>query len=123
MTSPRDQLLEWLTPVIPEDWKLVGFERALDVLSQTTVQLKQSDIEKLAAAPVGVWSLSFTITLIDPHTDFSLAEPALDDDVLLLFKILDRLPSVNPTKATKVLAGQNLAYDITVSVITQRDRS
>ena len=45
MTTPRDQFLEWVTPVIPEDWKLVGYERNLDVLDQTTVQLKQSELQ------------------------------------------------------------------------------
>lgn len=122
--TTRDQLVEWLTAALPAGWKLINSERNFDVLVQTAVIIKQDTIAKLPQAPRGAWTVSYTLTIADPHKKFEDAEIALDEDVLELFEILDLMDNVYPSTAKKVVVNDSyLGYDVTVAVITQRKTS
>lgn len=124
--SVREDLVSMLTPVLPDGWRLVPYQRNIDVIKNVTVMLKQLSIAKLPEAPKGTWSVGFVLTIVDPHDNPVTAEAALDDNVITFFDILDALKGVNPTEATKVKFSEtktNLAYDITATITTKRNPS
>lgn len=86
-----------------------------------TVVLKHSQMERLAEAPQGSLRNTVVLTVVDPHEDQTAAENALDDSVLELVTAIDTLPKINWTNAEKVLVDPYLGWDITLTVITEKE--
>jgi hypothetical protein len=117
--SVRDLLVEALT--FPAGWAVIPEQRIPGTLSQTTVILKHSRIEKLDEAPIGHLRNTVTLTVVDPHTDQSLAENELDDAVLALITSLDGHPWINWSLAEKVaVRDPYIGWDVTLTVVTQK---
>lgn len=118
--SVRSQLEAMLKPLLPKRWKLIPYQDNLDEISAVTVMFKLLKMENFKSAPLGAYNYTFSITIIEPGSDMSKVEAALDDHVEELWKLLDvhpQMQSVYPQEAVKVLYGAtNLAYDITTDV-------
>lgn len=119
----RNDLVQLLTPLLPNTWKIVPTNQNLDVLSQTVVQLKQQSMRPLPAAPTARLEVTYVATVISRHTDIVRAERDLDESVLKFIIALDQLQDVLWSDATKVMANddKNLAYDITLTIHAKKD--
>ncbi|SEM73404.1 hypothetical protein [Cryobacterium luteum] len=118
--APRHVLAELLKPLLPLAWRIVPYQVTLDSPATVVVMLKQTRIERTAAAPQGAHDIGFTVTISSPHDDFEKAEDALDDQVNTLIHALDGL-GIAWTTAEKVLDGTRLAYDITLTLISKKE--
>lgn len=109
---PRDALVALIAEEFP-DWRVVPVERATDDLDRPMVMIKQRTIAVLPASPISHYVVGFYVTLVDEHRDPTLAEPALDANVLALWSVLQATKNINPKQATKVsFDPQHMAYDI-----------
>ena len=117
----REYLDETLPPLLPEGWKWVDSERAVDVTETTTVQWKQRRIAPLPEAPLAHLGVDGILTVSSPHADIEKAEDALDDAVLELVGALQSVPGIRFTEANKAAVDdQHLGYDLSITVITQK---
>lgn len=121
MSAVRDAVVASVTALLPAGARLVPVQRNLDVIDCVTLMLKLSKIEYLKGAPLGGWTITYTLTVIHPATDPAVADEALDDIVIDLFEGLQSANSMWPTEATKVLWDQSrMAYDITLMQNTKK---
>ena len=119
--TARAQLAAAIAPLLPTDWQLIPYQDSLDTLSSVVVMLKLENIEKGPTAPIGSYLTNFTVTIADPSTDPEKAEDRLDGDVISLLAALDAINFTLWRTATKVMFNNNnLAYDIAVSVVTNK---
>ncbi|MDJ0336436.1 hypothetical protein QMG83_14510 [Salinibacterium sp. G-O1] len=122
MGTLREQLADQLRPLLPAAWKLVDVERNVDATNTPVVQLKLGDIAKTDAAPQGMFTSTWTITIISPHQDITKAEYQLDDDVIDLLFALDTIPGVQWSAAKKVAVDETrLGWDITTEMHVQKE--
>lgn len=116
--SARQQLIDILTPIVPDSWALIPYEDDVDEVATLTLMVRQRGFTKPPAAPVsGKYLTSYILTLIAPGTDFKGAEDDLDDAVATLLIALDGVNKTWWEKADKVIAVNRLAYDITLNLI------
>lgn len=118
MTTPRQQLVDAITPLLPTTWKLIPYQRNVDTVNVPTVMIKQATIAPLPQAPLGALTVDYVATLISPHTDVEKAEAQLDDDAITLLDILLPLVKTSFQKAEKAMLTPNgpLCYDFTFSI-------
>lgn len=117
--SARTQLAESLAELLPAGWRLIPYQDSVDELDTVVVMLKHSTLAKLPTAPLGAYLSTFTVTIVDPHTDAELAEDALDDGVLELLAALDQINSSLWSTAEKTLfQDRYLSWDVPVQVVT-----
>lgn len=117
---PRDELAELLTPLVPRSWKIVKHQRNKSTLLVTTVTLKQLRIVRTPAAPLAAHDIEFIATITSPHADSVRAEDQLDDQVNTLIHALD-VKGVPWSSAQKVLDSDRLAYDITLTLTSEKE--
>ncbi|GAB3118409.1 hypothetical protein [Glaciibacter psychrotolerans] len=120
MTAPRKDLAALLKPLLPRTWKIVEHQTTTDVLTVTKVTLKQLRIVRTPAAPQGAHDIEFIVTITSALTDPARAEDELDDQVNMLIHALDRA-GIPWSSAAKVLDGDSLAYDITLTLTSTPD--
>ncbi len=127
MSAENPTVREWLTenlaPLLPEDWKWVDNERAVDVTEAVTVRWAQRRIAPLAETPLSHLGVEGILTVFSPRIDTERAEDELDDAVLELVYALQSLQGVKFTEATKVAVDeqqQRLGYDLQITVITNK---
>lgn len=118
---PRKQLAEVLKARLPKSWRIIPEQRSFDDVGKTTVVIKQTTISKLPAAPIGMRSVAFTLTLVSRFTSIAAAEDDLDELVPDLLDHLEAL-GIKWSTATKVAVDENyLGYDITVEINTKKE--
>lgn len=119
--TPREALVDALTPLLPDSWKIVDSERGIDVGTNVSVLLKQQRFRRLGVAPLAFHSIDFVVTCVSPHEDFGKAEDQLDDAANELIHALDE-SGILWTEATKVLfADKYIAYDITLELESKKE--
>lgn len=116
---PRKALAAALKPLLPRTWYIVDNQGTVDDVNRTVVRLKQLGITRLPQAPIGAHSVRFVITITAPNVSTQAAEDKLDDQVDDLIHALDGL-NVEWTDATKVIAGDRLAYDINLTITSTK---
>lgn len=120
LKAVRAQLIADLKPTLGKKFTLFPDGNTLrDSLSKPALVLTRTQVEKLAEAPLGFYSNSMTLTVIDNVLD---NEDHLDD---LLDDVLEALDGVNTglkwesaTRAT--YNDSNPAYQITLTVHSTR---
>jgi hypothetical protein len=122
MTTPREQLVAALTPLLPQGWKFVPYQRTLDVFSEPTLMLKQDSIVAEPAAPQGAWTVSYILTLITPYTDPEKAEADLDDNVITLLELIEPVTAFKQAEKKMWSETGPACYDITFSYTTSKSK-
>lgn len=116
--SVREDLIAGIKAVVdPARVAVIGVEDNKDVLDRLTIMVKQRTIAPLAQAPIGALRVDYVLTVTSPAIDPAVAEPELDDFVPDLLNDLSPIPWFGWSEATKILDGQNLAYDISAFVL------
>lgn len=118
--TARQQLIEALTPELPETWTVIPYARNVDVLSRPTVMVHVTSIRTLPAAPLGALETEFTITIMDPLSDPSRAQGALDDEVAELIFALRTLTFLRFESAEPTFVQDYLSWDVKVITHTNR---
>jgi hypothetical protein len=117
--TTREQLAAQLRPLLPKAWKLIPYSRNLDVLSQTAVMFHATAIRPTAIQ--GVIEVDYTVSVISPKVDTDRAQTDLDDDVLEVIHALDTLDWLLFREATPTVVQDNLSWDITITVNTNKE--
>lgn len=118
----REYLVDGLTPLLPSEWKMIGFQRTPAKFDQVIVVLKFTEFEPMPQAPIGSLMNDVVLTVASPHTDIEKAETELDDAVRALCMALDALDAVQFTGARKASVTDNtLGWDITLAVRTDKE--
>ena len=117
--SIRDSLIEQLRQVVgPDDVvHIIPFQDSVDVIDRRTIMLKQTTISRATEAPNANLRIGYTLTFIAAAMDPAKAEPDLDEWVPAVLDDL-RMNWFAWSTATKVLFGQNVAYDVDCYVLT-----
>lgn len=120
--APRAQLAAFLSAVdvLPANWRIVPYSRNIDKFEVPIVMLKQESFERHPTAP-RTHLVNFTLTIVTPHSDTEKAEDDLDDNVTLLLHTFDALGLQWKTAQKVLFDDQHLAYDIPVSITSQKD--
>ncbi len=121
--SAYQLLADAVEGVLPEGWRLVGYEPIADVPDVTSVTLKIRTVTRLPAAPVGAYQVDWILTVTSPYPSRETADPALFDDLLDFLGALDDIgPWLGWVEATKTVGDdlERLAYDITVRTHTSK---
>jgi hypothetical protein len=119
--SVREWLTAQLTPLLPGTWRIIPNQRIPETLDVVTVVLVHQKIKPLPEAQ-GCLTNAVTLTVIDPHTDATRAEDALDDEVLALVTAIESNPQINFTEARKVSVNETyLGWDVDIEVLTQKE--
>jgi hypothetical protein len=102
MTSARQQVVDAIAPVLPKSWRVVPYLTSFDALSQTTVMIHATSVERFPAAPAKTYQITFEATVLDPSKDPARVWDSLDDEVLEAIAALDTIDSLNWTGAEPV---------------------
>jgi hypothetical protein len=122
MASPREDLEGFLTPLLPDNWKIITSERSLDTPSTPTLRLRQTVIKHHASAPLGLHTIEFVAVLSSPLADVDRAEDELDDSVNTFMHALDDHPSVLWDEARKTITTESqMGYEITLTLTSRKD--
>lgn len=114
------QLALTLRDVVPADWVVVGVERDIDEPDAVHVTIKLDDVRRLPQAPSsGRYLVGWTVTIVTPHVDPELADPAVFDALIDLTIALDEFEWLTWSEARKVVSAGRYAYDITLQTITE----
>lgn len=104
------------------DIKIVTSEREIGRIDRAAVLVKQQSIARLPAAPLSHRNVGLIATVISAHQDLDRAEDDLDVIVPDILDALDNQATLTWRGATKVGWGEsNLAYDITLEVIADKE--
>lgn len=120
---PRKQLADFLTEQLPKSWRVIPEQRTFDPQNKTCVIVKQQTIARNPAAPIGVRTVGFVLTLVSRFTsEVEQIEDDLDARLPELLAVLDGAPGIQWSTATKVLVFDTyLGYDIPVEVGTAKE--
>ena len=113
--APRHVIAAAIKPMLPTRWKIIPYQRDPGVQLDTFVMFKQSDITRHPQMPQGAHLIVFTVTIVSPYQDETVAEDDLDATVPVLLHALDEA-RIAWTECTKTMFGDRLSYDITLSV-------
>ena len=120
---PRRQLAELLEQNLPKTWAIIPAPRALAALTRTTVRITQGTTTRTPAAPIGVRTLEFTVTVISRYkTDPERAWDDLDGAYPTVLNVLEA-HGIKWTTATPVVVQDNtyFGYDIAVEINTKKE--
>lgn len=122
-----DLIVETLSGILPDGWKFTDYEPANEELPEVTLlTLKIRSMNRLPAAPLGAMQIDWVLTITSGITSRESADPALAEDVYDFLVLLDSTPGLSWlswTNATKVTASDTydrLAYDITLTMTTNK---
>lgn len=119
VSSLREWIVNEVKPLLPRSWNLVPYLGDIDAPSVPTVAVKLQSLSPLSEAPKGTVAVQYTFTVVQPHTDATTADRALDDDLLLFIAAINNNPSLSWSSADAVAFDDvHLAYDVTVTAIT-----
>jgi hypothetical protein len=118
--TARDALIEGLRSVIPKSWRIVGVDRNIDVVTNTTITLSQQEIASFPQAPMATVEVKFEIKVACPYTDREPAEVRFDADVVKLLLAFRSLRTrFDP--AIKQVEDSQLQYLIPVYVTAKKE--
>jgi len=120
INAPRDAVEKTLKPLLPATWRIAPAVTPADILSTTTVVLKQLAIIPLPVAPKGCHGIEFVVTIWSPKTDPVNAERDLDDSVNVLIHAIDAA-GIGWDRATKVSDDNRLGYDIPITISSTKE--
>jgi hypothetical protein len=113
----RDPLVDLLTELGDQyQARVIAYEDQLDPRDRRTIQLKQRTIERLPEAPTAAYKVTFIVTLASANVDPNRGEADLDEWAPQLLADLTQ-PWLSWTSAEKVLANENMAYDVDLYLI------
>lgn len=120
---PRKQLADYLSEHLPKSWRVIPEQRTYDYANKTTVVVKQSGLARAVAAPIGIRTVEFTLTVVSRFkSDMGSMEDDLDARVPEFLDVIEAAPGLKWTTATKVLVDElYLGYDIAVEVNTKKE--
>lgn len=118
--TARETLVAGLTSVKPKEWRIVGVDRNIDVMSSTTLTLSQLEIASFPAAPIASVEVKFEIKVATPLEDRQAAEETFDADIVRLL-VAFRSLRLRFDPAVKQVEGDLLQYLIPVYVIAQKE--
>lgn len=112
--------------LLPEGWKFTPYEPLTELPDVTSATLKLRTVSRLPAAPQGSYQVEWVLTVTSPYPSRERADQQLADDLLDLLTNLDTEPGlswIGWTTATKTVGDdlERLAYDITLTTITQKE--
>lgn len=113
--------------LVPEGWGWTPYEEVEELPDVTTLSLKIRNVTRLPGAPQGAYQVEWVLTITSPYPQRERADSELADDLLQFLHALDEPegPSwLAWTSASKVTASDyndRLAYDITLTTITQKE--
>lgn len=121
--TAREELRDFLTPLLPAGWRLVPYADSLDTPDAPTVMLHATTVTRAPAAPLGSFLTTFVASVIEPAIDPQQAEGLLDDELAEFLAALDSASTIVWTSAERVVFGLSElpAWDITLQVITTKD--
>lgn len=120
-SSLREYVRDELKKHVPAKWRIIPVQRIPDQITDVTVIIKHTRIERLKAAPLGKLENSLVVTIVTPHADIERAEDELDDAVIDLLGALDGHPGLGWSSAEKVSVDEvYLGWDINMTAITER---
>jgi len=124
-TRYRGWVMQSLKPLLPRGWDLIPYSRTPESIEKTTVLVGLQNITRLPEAPMSSHVTEYVVTVVSPASDLAQADADLDDDIADLLHAIDNarddkgFPVLAWTRAERRVYGDfNLAFDITVSVIT-----
>jgi hypothetical protein len=119
--SVREWLSGELTALLPESWRIIPNQRTPETLDTVTVILVHQKINPSPEA-LGCLTNKVTLTVVDPHTDSTRAEDALDEEVLALVTALGAHTRIKFTEARKVSINETyLGWDVDTEVLSQKE--
>lgn len=118
---PRKQLAEALAERLPKTWRIVPGWHTFDPTGKTTVVIKQGVVSRTPAAPIGIRTIEFTLTLMSRYTSVEQAEDDLDARLAELLAALDSM-GIKWSTATPVSVDEKyLGYDIAAEINTKKE--
>lgn len=116
-TQPRKALAKVLKPLLPRTWAIIDSSRAIDRITRTTVQLRQTEIKRTPGAPLATHDIDFLVTIAVPEAATQAAEDKLDEQIDDLIHALD-VAGLAWRDCRKVVTfeGQRLGYDLTLTI-------
>lgn len=99
--------------------RVIATEGALDDIRVPTALLRQKSIATFDPSPMSHRNVSLLLTLISKHSDPDLAADELEGVVFAALDYLD--PRYLHTEAEAVAYGNRLAYDITLTIASEKD--
>lgn len=119
---PRRQLAELLEQKLPKTWAVIPAPRNFDTLTRTTVRVTQGVTSRTPAAPIGVRTIEFTVTVVSRYkTDSERAWDDLDSAYPTVLAVLDA-HGIKWTTATPVIVDDTyFGYDIAVEINTKKE--
>ena len=120
-TDIRAWLEAYLTPLVPESWRIIPSVKLPETIDRPTVTITHTKITPNPALPHSENLVNdVVIRVADPHNDLLTAENALDDQVLGLIHILRGSERLRWTEAEKVQIKETpyFGWDITVQVLS-----
>lgn len=122
IAHPRKQLAEYLAEHCPKTWLIVPEQRTFDAVGKTTLVVKQQRITRTSAAPIGIRTVEFTLTLVSRFKNIAAAEDDLDARLDELLQVLDAAGGIKWTTADKVAVTETyLGYDVEVEINTTKE--
>lgn len=119
VSSIRAWIIDEVKPLLPPRWSLVPYLGDIDTPSVPTVAVKLQSLAPLPEAPKGTVAAQYTFTVIQPQTDATTADRALDDDLLTFIAAINDNPSLSWSSADAVAFDDvHLAYDVSVTCVT-----
>jgi hypothetical protein len=120
----RQWMNEQLKPAFPKTWAYVDTNRTIDSLEKITVMLSQNDIRRAASNPQGAYDVDYELTIAAPNKDPEKGEYLLDDQVIDLLVILDKVKKLRWSSATKgiVLAAEYPGYQIKFTITVPKKK-
>jgi hypothetical protein len=112
----RRFILDALKPSLPKGWVYMPYGASLDTLSTTVVMLTLEQITRFDQAPQSHRNVSYTLTVLDPSTNFETREDSLDDSIIAVLDAIDGIENLSWSDAKRGINGQNLGYDITITI-------
>lgn len=119
--SIRHDLETALRPLLPEDWRIIPYERDIDPPSVTTVMIRQHRLRY--ENTLGRLLSILQITVVSANTDNSMnAEDDLDDGVNAMLDALLNVAQVRIPTGEKTRYGKNgyPAWNIDVEALIER---
>lgn len=124
MASVREALADSLVAALPrKSYVVIPDERSLDTLDRRTIIVSQQGFAPFIASPLSHLTVRFTVRVISPLTDLTLAEDDLTDAVSDVCFTVEALAGTTWTDAQKVIHNTRyLAYDISVEVTANKKK-
>jgi hypothetical protein len=122
MVSMRKQLAAALTAALPRaGYRVLDNEKARATLDRRLVRVSQMGFSRLPEAPQAALGVRFNVRVTSNVADLDAAEDQLTEAVAEVCFALESVPRIRWTEADKVMDGDRLAYDITVTAIARKE--